>query len=163
MRVEAEVPERARLVREGRRHGGVVDEEHLFAGVTLVVLVHRVDDRRGHGRTAVALEDVVGARIDRLLQLHQRFLGRNLVVVARQLDLLAVEATLFVQLLEGQLVRSEGRIARRPEGTGKRVDEGHLDLGTRGPRQRHGRDGCRKRGAFDVCHVNPPEFEKPRT
>ena len=50
MRVEAKVPEAALLVREGGVHGRIVQEHHTLAGLALVVLVDRVDERSGRGR-----------------------------------------------------------------------------------------------------------------
>ena len=66
--VEAEVPERAQLVRERRRHRGVIQEHDLLTRVSLVVLVDELDDvERVIGTDP--LNDVAQAHIHRFLEL----------------------------------------------------------------------------------------------
>jgi hypothetical protein len=84
--VQPEVPVAALAVGERRVHRGVVEEQHLLAGVALVVLVQEVDDGRGRAG-ARALRHVADALVDGGLQRIDGFLRAELVVEADDLEL----------------------------------------------------------------------------
>ena len=77
--------------------GGVVEVDHLLAGIALVVLGDEVLDGGRH-RRAVALDDDADAVVDRLLHLDEAHLRVELVVVGDDLDLLAHDAALGVDV-----------------------------------------------------------------
>ena len=81
--VKAEVPEAALFVGEDRVHRRVVQEQHAFAGFTLVVLVDGFDQHRSRGRR-IALQDDLRAVINCCAQGRQGFFVLALAVVAFQ-------------------------------------------------------------------------------
>ena len=87
------------------------------------MLQHGVGDRE-RDRAAVALDDVARAVVDRLLQLDQRFLRIDLVVVRQQLDLLAVDAAGGVDRVDVELMRLLRQDAGARGAAGQRIDEG---------------------------------------
>jgi hypothetical protein len=84
--VEAEVPEAALAVGEVGVDRSLVEVDDLLAGIALVVLVDRVDERE-RDRRAVALDDVADALVGRRLERVQALGRRELVVDADDLEL----------------------------------------------------------------------------
>ncbi len=123
IRIPAEVPVAALVVREARIDRGIVEEQHFLAGVAFVVLVDEVDQRARHRRT-VALGEVANAGVDRLLGLDQAFLRVDLVIERHDLDLLAADAALGVHFVGQILKRLEADFADAGAAAGQRIDVG---------------------------------------
>ena len=83
MGVKAKVPEAAFLVGERRVYCRIVQKQHAFAWLALVVFVDGVDQRRRRGRR-VALQHKARAAVDGQAQVGQRLLGLALAVHAIQ-------------------------------------------------------------------------------
>ncbi len=123
--VEAEVPVAALAVGEIRVHRGVVQEDHFLAGVALVVLVDRVDQRAGHRRT-VALGDVAHALVQRGLEGVEAFGRAELVVEGHHLELHARRVA-GAELLGEELPAAHLVHAHRTHQAGLRIDQRDLD------------------------------------
>ena len=150
--VEAEMPEAALRVGEVRVHRGVVQVQDLLAGVALVVLVHRVDQRAGD-RGAVALRDEADALVDHLLQHVQGFLRADLVVEGDDLELRPAGLPLLLMSSMTNWNCFSPLLADVGERPGKRVDVGDLDgLRMRGERNECGGSGERGRADHALDH-----------
>ena len=155
--VPAEMPEIAFLVGEHRIDGGVIEIHDFLARIAIVVFADLVLERGGDVR-AVALGDDANAGVDGLLQLHQAFLGVDLVVVAHDFELLAEDAALGVDLLGEILEGLEPRLAGARGKPGQRIDEGDPNgfLGARGGAQQHRCAGQQRRFQMHGIHCTPP-------
>ena len=74
MGIEAEVPEAAIFVGEGRGDRGVVEVEHCLVGIALIMLIDGIDQGAGH-IGPVALGDESDALIDGAFKLDQAVVG----------------------------------------------------------------------------------------
>ncbi|SAK87570.1 hypothetical protein AWB82_06025 [Caballeronia glebae] len=79
VRVEAEMPEAARVVGERGVVSGIVEKQHATIGFARVLLVDCRDERRRH-RRAVALHDEADLLVERRAQLHETRLAAALAV-----------------------------------------------------------------------------------
>ena len=120
------MPEAALVVGENRIDCGKIEIKHFLAGVALVVLGDEIRQRAGD-RRAVALGEVAYACGDRLLRLDQAFLRVGLVVERNDLDLLAEDAALGVQLVGDKLKYLQVDLADAGAAARKRVDQADLD------------------------------------
>jgi len=135
VRVEAEVPGAAALVGQARVDGRIVQQERAPFGVALVVLVDRVDQRRGD-RRAVALQHEADALVDGAAQQRECFLGLALAVEAHEPERPPPagqrDAAASVDALDGPLQVAEHGLA----GVGERARQA---LDQRQPQRRTGR------------------------
>jgi hypothetical protein len=93
------VPEAALFVGEDRVHRRVVQEQHAFAGFTLVVLVDGFDQHRSRGRR-IALQDDLRAVINCCAQGRQGFFVLALAVIEIRIQsLLLLKGLLILFLL----------------------------------------------------------------
>ncbi len=146
--VEAEVPVAALAVGEVRIDRGVVEVEHLLAGIARIVLFQRVDDgERGSG--AVALHHVARALVHRGAQRAGGFLGAELVVDADDLELHA-RGVLLAEFLCEELEALELVGAHRGHQARKWIEPGDLDgFALLGKGTACGRQHCRYSHQFD--------------
>ncbi len=120
-RVPAEMIEAALLVGEDRIDGSIVEVQDFFARIAFVVFGDEVGQRAGDGR-AVALGEVAHAAVNRLLRLDQALLRIGLVVQWDDLDLLAEDAALGVQLVGQELEGLEADFADAGAAAGEWID-----------------------------------------
>ena len=97
--VHAEVPEVALLVGEFGGHRAAVDVDDAVTRVTLVVLVHGVN-QRGRNVRARALHDDRHILVRRTLQGYEGLRGLRLVIEGNDLELLAERAPAAVDPVE---------------------------------------------------------------
>ena len=100
---------------------GVIEIEHLLAGIAIVVFGHPVGQSRADGR-AIALRDETDALIGRLLRLDQAFLRIGLVVEGDDLDFLAVQAAGRVDLVGEIFEGLQADFADRGAAARQRID-----------------------------------------
>ena len=154
VRIEAEVPRAAALVRQRRIDGRVVQEERALMRVSLVVPVHRVDEGRGHRRT-VALEDEPDVLVHRPPEHQQGLLDLPLRIEGEQLKRPSAgrqrNASARVDALDGEGEVAGDRIPGVGERAGERLDHRQPDrcrprpIRLRASRRRHAGDDEQRR------------------
>ena len=148
------MPEAALVVGQNRIDRGIVEIEDFLAGIAFIVFGDEVGQRAGD-RRAVALGEVADAGIDRLLRLDQAFLRIGLVVERDDLDLLAQNAALGIELVGNELKCLEADLADAGAATRQRVDITDFDGFLRHRRSAHHRQR-ESSSHHELTHIIPP-------
>jgi hypothetical protein len=145
VRIEAEMPEAALFVGEDRIHRRVIQEHDAPLRLALVVLVDRLDQRRGH-RRRIALHHDACAVVDGSAQGRQGLLGLTLAVIAlerhRAHDAADAHTATLVHALQGPGQVADHGLAGVGKGPGQALDHGDTN---RRARQGRGRGRGRSR------------------
>ena len=155
------MPEAALVVREHRIDRPIVEVQDFLVGIALVVLCDEIRQRAGN-RLAAALGQDTNTGIDRLLRLDQALLRVQLVVERHDLDLLAENPALGIQLIGEELKGLQVSFASAGTATLQRVDPANF-AGILGQSRRAEHRQREERSHHEFTHVNPPYFAWART